>query len=929
MHTDFCLMDGKRRQYVPPALGGSPASIASTTAAAAAQRLISLRNSARPPESSPPTQTFTNAQVLREKTTTDMQRCTPSPNLGNSQALVPAIRDGEHSDNTTTPTPFTTTGLPRTYRDNLLSLPRPRSYVASPLAPPVSSSSPAPASVAAAAAAAALLKIRNRAGNSTTLGTVTIPDSPSLEKMTPSSSRHLAGGPLQNTSRSWTSPKISLRRPPSVVAATCRPMGEEHERSHAPTASTNMSPQYVLSSSSAPTPSLSDAPGSEMELRQEVLGLSSRETGYSDVVGPTSVPQAGLKRPRDLDFPSISDGEDGDEGDGGHGGTNSSQPAFQHSSSTSSAYKASALPLISNGVNADFPAAPPTTKGPAEGSAARPFAVCTGFLSHPGVGEARTGPQSQHPLGPTGLSQQPPQLSRATTSSDEDAGQVAFDHETEVEDAVADDESAEEDGGDNCRSVAQSDPLSVVVDLAHVRRVAARAKAAASAPSSSDGALQQAEEAEAMLTHTQKGSELPHHAKQDNTNSCSRQAERDARDVARTRALLEKRAWADIHRRATQVATTLAPPSELLLDLLQHLPNTPSRAIYDRSSCPPTATASGFSEDFHKCVQQFMTHIVLQRDGRTGDAQSTSVSHSDAAAPQQASTPPRHRCNTLQKGTKQKQKEGETEQLIETIEKGIAEDVRDVVAYARFVMQERLHQGRRRGSKRPSPLPKTALSESEEVLCPAGDIQTPEENQQLSELRVVIEKKLSLIRASAEATNKEGDYESATLHTKRSQSKGGIEDDTNAIVGGTDSALKNSKEMFVAAHTRFMDVVRSAAASRREKMEAAQLAEQKQESTVAAWRKLYDKLLTRALNRHFAEKRPDKQSRTEALLQALQPQQEKHRKRQHHQTSAGLWEMAKGMRKKERKHLSKLVKAAANSFPFPPFQYPPAPPRFS
>lgn len=669
-----------------------------------------------------------------------------------------------------------------------------------------------------------------------------------------------------------------------------------------------------------------------MELHREVLGLGGDAAGCSDMVGQTSKSQAGLKRPRDFDVPSISDDEDDsdDGGDGGQGGTIASSPASLRSSS-SSTDKASAPLSMINGVGAGLSRAPVRGEGLGEGSATRPLAAWTGFLPRPGVGDGSTAPRPQYPLDLASLHQHAlPLLNRTTTSSDKEVAQATFDHETEEdEDAVTDDETGEEDGGGGRLSMVQSDPLRVVVDFAEVRRIAARTKTVAAAVASSDGALQQAEEAEAMLTDARKGRELHHHAKQDNANSCSLEARRDARDVASARALLEKRAWADVHRRATQAATTPASPSELLLDLLQHLPSTAVRAIYDQSSCPPTAAASGFNEDFHKCVQQFMTHIVLQRDGRTGDAKQPSVSLSDAAAAQQASASPRHRSSMQRKGTKQKQKDGEVKQLVAAVERGIADDVRDVVAYARFVMQERLHQEQRKGSERPSPPSKTAVGESEGDLCPDGDMRAPKQHQQLAELRAVVERKLSLICAAAGATDEEGESETATLRTKRTQSKGGCGDDANGTPGATDAALQDSKTMFIAAHTRFMDVVRSAAASRREKVEAAQVVEQRLEATVAAWRKSYDKLLMRELNRHRAGKRPEKQSRTEALLEALQPHQEKHQKRQPHQPPAGLWEMTKGMHKKDRKHMNKLVKAAANVFPLPPFQYPPAPPHFS
>ncbi|TPP48340.1 hypothetical protein CGC21_13450 [Leishmania donovani] len=820
-------MDGKRRQYVPPALGGSPASTAATTAAAvaadaAAKRLISLRNSARPPEPSLPTQTSPNAQALREQAVADIRQRAPSLNSGSSQVFLPTARDGGHSDSATNTTAFAATGLPRTGHPS------------------------------------------------------------SSEMMPQSPSWHLTARPPPKAPRSWTPPTLSLRRPSSAATIASHPTGEVHERSYAITASANLSPQHVFLSSSSPTPPPSDAPGSAVEPRRDVLGLGGDAAGCSDVVGLASVSQAGLKRPRD--------------------------------------FGASAPPSMSNGVGA----------GLGEGSATRPLAAWRGLLPRPGVGDASTAPQPQHPLGLASLHQHAfSRLNRATTASDEEADQATFNRETEDEDAVADDETGEEDGGGGRRSVVQSDPLRVVVDFAEVRRAAARSKTAAAAAASSDGALQQAEEAEAMLTDAQKGSESHRHAKQDNASRCSLEAERDARDVASARAFLEKRAWADVHRRATQAATTPAPPSELLLDLLQHLPTTPGRAIYDRSSCPPTAAASGFDEDFHKCVQQLMTQIVLQRDGRIGDAKLPSVSLADAAAAQQDSASLRHRSRMQRKGAKQKQKEGEVEQLVEAVERGIADDVRDVVAYARFLMQERLHQEQRKVSERLSSPSKTAVEESEGNFCPDGDMRAPEQQQQLAELRAVVEKKLSLMRAAAESTDKGGESESATLRTKRAQSTRGSEDDANGIPGATDAALQDSKAVFAAAHRRFMDVVRSAAASRREKVEAAQAAEQRLEATVAAWRKSYDKLLTRELSRHCAGKRPDKQSRTEALLQAMQPQQEKHQKRQHHRPPTGLWEMTKGMHKKERKHLSKLVKAAANVLPLPPFQYPPAPPHFS
>ncbi|XQJ31686.1 hypothetical protein NXY56_007806 [Leishmania guyanensis] len=642
-----------------------------------------------------------------------------------------------------------------------------------------------------------------------------------------------------------------------------------------------------------------------------------------------SMTQAGLKRPRDSNVSPISDDEDG-----GHGNAVASSPSSPGSSS-SSTDKASAPPPMSNDMCAGVPRVPARGEDMAqggegcdEGSTTRPIAVRTGFLPRPGSRYVSTASrQQQQLLELATMPQYPfPPLNRATTAPEDEIQRSALGRNMEEdEETDADDETGEEDGDGRCGYVMQSDPLRVSLDLAQVRKVASLARTAATVAADSDGAVHQAEEAEAILTGAQEGSASHCHAQLDDTNTCSLEAECDVREVSKARARLEKRGWDDIHRRAMQAATTPTPPSELLLDLLQHLPSAPGRAIYDRSNCPPTTVASGFNEDFHKCVQKLMTHVVLQRDGRTGNAEPPSIPVAGAAVAQQVNASPGPRGSTQRKGARQNPKVAETEQLAEVVERGIAPDVRDVVAYAQFVMQERLHQEQRRKSNYRSTLLRTAVGESGEDRCAEDgvranvDVLTSDQHQQLAKLRAVVEKKLSLMRTAAEATDEVGEAEREALRTQRTNKKRGNEDGSNEMLLPNDVTPQEPKAVLVAAHTRFMDVVRSAAASRREKVEATQAAEQRLEAAVATWRKSYDTLLTRERHRHQAGQRQDKQSRVEALLQALQLQQVNPQKVQRHQPPADLWGMAKGMRKKERKHLNKLVKAA-NAFPLPPFK---------
>ncbi|KAG5464788.1 hypothetical protein LSCM4_00229 [Leishmania orientalis] len=917
-------MDGKRRQYVPPALGGSPAYTAAT------ERLTSLRRSAYPLESSLQAESFQSAPATNKQATASVRGCALSLKSSSSQVLAPTARACKHSDGATATTAVAATPVPRTHGDDSLHLPRPRSCAGPPLTSSTSSS-PAPAAVAAAAAAAALLKIRNQKGNSRTDSSANSGQPSPSKGMSQSSSRHLAARPPPKASRSWSPRKLSLQRPPSAVAYTRQPGAEAPERSHVTTISASLPPQRAFSLSSSPPSPPSDAPQSAMGLYREVLGPGSEEASHSNIFGRASATQAGLKRPRGSDVSAISDDEDGriDGGDGRQRCTiDSSSPS--PSSSSSSIEKASAPPSARSDAAAGLPRTPEKGDdvmqgrgGRVEDWATRPTAAWTGLLPRPGEEDASSAPRLQHPLGLAGL---PPP--RAAAPSDEELERATFGGDTEGdEDTDTGEETGEEDGERGRRSVVQSDPLRVVVDFAQLQGVAASRKTAVAAAPSSGGAVQPAEELEALLVDREEGVGSKRQARQDNTNSCDREAEREAHEVASARAWLEKRAWADVHRRATQAASIPAPPSELLLDLLQHLPSAPSRVIYDRSSCPPVTAASAFSDDFHKHVQRFMTHIVLQRDGRTGSDPPPSVSVCKTTVFQRASASNRRPSGTPPRCTMQKQKEAEVGQLVEAVERGIASDVRDVVAYSRFIMQEQLHQERRKAPKRRSPLTKTAMQEPERNRSSDGeervdgDVLASQQQQQLAELRAVVEKKLSIMRIAAE---KEGEAESAALHTKRTGSKGSSEGGAGGAPAAHGAAPQDTKAALVGAHTRFMDVVRSAAASRRERSEAAQAAEQRLEATVAAWRKAYDTLLTREGNRHRAGQRPGKQSRTEAWQ--LPPK--KHQRTQRHQPPGGLWEMTKGMSKSERERLNELVKAAANAFPLPPFEYPSPSPNF-
>ncbi|KAG5464047.1 hypothetical protein LSCM1_00227 [Leishmania martiniquensis] len=915
-------MDGKPRQYGPPAVGDLPAHTAAT------ERLICLRRGARPLLSTLQAPVSQSAQSSREQTTAGIHLCAPSFQSERSQVSLPTVRACTHSHVTTTAA-SAATPVPRPHRGGPLHLPSPCSSVRSPLTSSTSSSSPAPAAVAAAAAAAALLRIRNKNASGLAAGSDTSGQPSRSESVPQSSSQHLAPAPPLKAVQSCLPPNHLPRPHLSAVTATSRTAGEPPTRSHTTISSVNLSPQCVFPSSQNTL--ASGAPLAAMDLYRKVLGPAEYEVGHSGVFGRAARTQAGLKRPREPDVSEISDDED-DSNDGGDGGHRDSirSSSLSPSCSSSSMEKASALPRVRSDADEGLPRALGEGDDVIQGRAGRvddwatrPTVACPGLLPRPvGIDESPA-PRPQHTVGPGGL---PPHW--ATAPSEEEVGQATFDGDTEEdEDTGADEETGEEDGGRGRRNVVQSDPLRVVVDFDQLKRVSAGMRSTVAAAPSSGGALQQTEEVEALLADDEERVGLQRNASQDGKKSCLMDTEREAHEIESARAFLQKRERADVQRRAAQAAHTPAPPSELLLDLLQHLPSAPGRVIYNRSSCPPATTTSGFSDDFHKEVQKFMTRIVLQRDGRTGYEAQPSACVSEAAVVHQDGVRSGRHGFTQQKCAKKKQKEAEAEQLVEAVERGIAADVRDVVAYSRFVMQEQLHQERRKAPKRCSPLSKTAVEASERGRCALtemgtdGGVAASDQHQQLAELRAVVEKKLSIMRAAVEAADKEGDAESAALRTKGAE---GGESDAKEAPVAREAAPQSAKARLVAAHARFMDIVRNAAAYRREKAEAAEAAEKGLEATVAAWRRSYDTLLTRELNRHWTGTRPEKQSRTEAR----QRQPEKHQRTQRHQPSADLWEMTKGLRKSERKRLHELFKAAASAFPAPSFEYRPPPSTF-
>ncbi|KAG5490095.1 hypothetical protein JKF63_00214 [Porcisia hertigi] len=890
-------MDGKRRQYVPPALQGPPAPTPIANAAVAAaetsgKRLISLRSSALPPESSLPTHSSQSAQAGSEEATTGMSRSTTYTSSEGLAAFAPSPKgDAPLRSVTTATTASAATGLLRTHRDDSLPFPRPRSYAAPPLASSTASSI-APASAAAAAAAATLLKIRNQTSNCSTAGVAPLSEPSSSERISLSSLRQVA----------TRSPPEGQQRPLSTVPFASSLTGEGHKPRLVTIASANHSLKAVPSSS-PPTPSPFDGPHSALELCREALGLGGDETRCNDAVGLTPVGQKNFKRPRHCAFSPISDDDDDDVYDRG-------DASSSRSSSSCLADKESVPSFLSSGVAADPPrvlagGGEDTTQA-GEGSssvlAAYRTATPTGLLLRPGREDLGTAPQVQHPL--DHASSPPPTFpppDSITGASNEDVEQTPLDLDTEEGgNTDTDNETGEDDGARGRRSVVPSDPLRFAVDLAHVRMIAARATTKSAPVISGEDAVHRSEEEEAMLACTQDESELHPHAKQTSTTSYSLCTDRDTREAVSARALLEKRAKADIHRRATQAATAPAPRSELLLSLLQHLPTAPGRAIYDQSGCPSSAAGSGFDEEFHKCVQRFTTRIVLQRDGRIGDVQLPPVSPAPAALPPQQVRAVSGRCSdTQRRGANEKRKVVEVEGAVEVLSRGLSTDVRDVVAYAQCVMQERLSQEQQQKSKSHSSASKMAVEKTErcqhadDEVCVQGDVLDSNKREQLAELQAVVDQKLSLMRATV--------------------------DDTRETPVASNATSTDSKEMLVAAHKRFTDVVRRAAASRREKAEAAQVAEQRLEATVDAWRKSYDMLLKRELDRHRVAQRTERRPRMEAPLQALQPPQEEHKKARHHQSPTGLWDTPRGMRRKERKRLKKLVKAA-NACSMPPFQ---------
>ncbi|KPI88583.1 hypothetical protein ABL78_2316 [Leptomonas seymouri] len=306
-------------------------------------------------------------------------------------------------------------------------------------------------------------------------------------------------------------------------------------------------------------------------------------------------------------------------------------------------------------------------------------------------------------------------------------------------------------------------------------------------------------------------------------------------EVHRLRVMLEERDRMSLEARIAKAVALPPPPANLVLDLLQQLPAAPRRAVYAQGDCPCTAK-EGFSEVFHDCVQRLMTRIVLQRDGRISD---TAASGSESRA-SSTSTP----AGSLSLERLRR------ERRAEELRRGVQSDVRDVVAYARFVTQQhqQLHQ-------RPSP--KASASSSSTITESSTSVSQKEMREedfnaatcsQLGPLKALVEAKLHLLQSTrtgfeANPTNHSSDAASrAEPNAREGDGNRGEDKLASPIVELSGSGGPVSGSLST-AHQCFIHVARTASSARQEKAEAAQQAEQRLAASAASWRETFKKLL--------------------------------------------------------------------------------------
>jgi hypothetical protein len=282
-------------------------------------------------------------------------------------------------------------------------------------------------------------------------------------------------------------------------------------------------------------------------------------------------------------------------------------------------------------------------------------------------------------------------------------------------------------------------------------------------------------------------------------------AAEERRWLCQLHAALGNRDNAMLKRRITKAAALPPPPASHVLNLLEQIPDVPRRAVYNREDCP-CSVKDGFNEEFHECVQQCMTRIALQRDGRMRDAPPAPADKTATAAAEQQ----RH------------------QRRFEELTSGVPADVRDVVAFARFVAQQQLL------------LPHAAVHFSSAVSSSPGagaeDVNASV-SQPLESLRAFVEAKVLLMRsadtgiglsAAATSTIAKGVIEAAQ------SSSGGVEKAVSPMVevGASGRPVATS---LATAHQHFITLARSASSARQEKAEAAQQAEQRLVAAATAW----------------------------------------------------------------------------------------------
>ena len=297
----------------------------------------------------------------------------------------------------------------------------------------------------------------------------------------------------------------------------------------------------------------------------------------------------------------------------------------------------------------------------------------------------------------------------------------------------------------------------------------------------------------------------------------------EATMVEQLRAALAKHDRVSLRQRVAKAAALPRPPASLVLGLLEQLPPAPRRAVYNRDNCPCT-DAAGFNEQFHECIQDCMTRMVLQHDGRVGD---NAAMADNGDAPPHASLP-QPPSRPTDKAVAEKLR---YQCRVDELERGVQADVRDVVAFARFVTQQQREQ------------------EQQPKAHPAP-------HAPLTPLKTLVEAKLHLMQStntnaeagpiSTEATA----LASANHHTTPVTHGEGRDQGVDRAAVSPAVELSSSggtvATSLAMAHQRFISAARQSASSRQEKAEAAQQAEQRLAAAAAAWRETFTALLQRS-----------------------------------------------------------------------------------